>query len=362
VNAGFRHLRAPALLAVALCAAACGRASSDVRTGVRPWEAGNPIRLLAPAPFGMDLYLAEARVTPAPARVRLGRWLFFDTRLSADNTISCATCHRPEYAFSQPTPVPTGIGGRKGVRKTPTFVNEAVTLEPHFFWDGRASSLEGQLLEPIANPNEMGNTHEAMIGTLSRIPGYKPYFREAFGTEDITTDRVAHAIADYERTRVSGNAPYDRWEYKHDQRAVSPAAKLGSELFFFKARCSQCHVGSNFTDGQFHNLGVGWDARTQAFADVGRMAVSHDPADRGRFKTPGLREVSRHPPYMHDGSILTLRQVVEMYNAGGTKNPRLDGKIVPLGLTDTEVSAIVEFLHTLEGDGYQDVPPSMFPQ
>jgi cytochrome c peroxidase len=350
---------AAALVAVAAFAASCGPARRD---SPPPWEAGNPIRPLVATPFGMDLYVAGAKQRPTPERVRLGRWLFYDTRLSADGTISCATCHRPEYAFSQPMAVPTGIGGRAGSRKTPTFVNEIVTLEPHFFWDGRATSLEEQLLEPIANPNEMGNTHDAMVRTLTEIRGYAPYFKEAFGSGGITKERVAQAIADYERSRVSGNSAYDRWEYKHDQRAMSSAAKLGSDLFFFKARCSNCHVGSNFTDGQFHNLGIGWNDRTRTFADVGRMAVSHNPRDRGAFKTPGLREVSKHPPYMHDGSIPTLRKVVEMYNRGGTKNPTLDGKIVPLHLTGDEVNAIVEFLHALEGEGYQDIAPSAFPQ
>lgn len=359
MKAALTCLTATALVAVAALAASCGPAPRD---SLPPWEADNPIRPLAAAPFGMDLYVAGAKQKPTPERVRLGRWLFYDTRLSADNTISCATCHRPEYAFSQPTAAPIGIGGRAGSRKTPTFVNETVTLEPHFFWDGRAASLEEQLLEPIANPNEMGNTHDAMVRTLSGIRGYQPYFAQAFGSGGITTERVARAIADYERTRVSGNSAYDRWEYEHDQRAMSSAAKRGSDLFFFKARCSTCHAGSNFTDGQFHNLGIGWNDRTDTFADIGRMAVSHNPRERGAFKTPGLREVSRHPPYMHDGSIPTLRQVVEMYNRGGTKNPTLDGKIVPLHLTDDEISAIVEFLHALEGEGYQDVGPSAFPQ
>jgi cytochrome c peroxidase len=310
----------------------------------------------------MDLYVASAAQQATPERARLGRWLFFDTRLSADNTISCATCHQPEHAFSQPTEAPTGIGGRRGTRKTPTFINEIVTLQSNFFWDGRAPSLEQQLLEPIVNHNEMGGTREGVVRTLSRIQGYKPYFKEAFGTETITIDRVAAAIADYERTRVSGNSAYDRWEYKHDRHAMSSAAQLGRDLFFFKARCSGCHVGSNFTDGQFHNLGIGWDERTHTFKDVGRMAISHNPRDAGTFKTPGLRDVSKHAPYTHDGSIPTLRQVVEMYNRGGTKNPTRDGKIVPLGLTEEEIGALVEFLHALDGEGYADIAPQHFPQ
>ena len=328
-----------------------------------PWEVENPIRPLEPPPLGLEYYFEDAKQSPDPRRVRLGRWLFYDKRLSGDNTVSCATCHRPENAFSEPTPVSAGIGGQQGKRKAPTFINQAVTLHPHFFWDGRAGSLEDQALGPIENPIEMGNTHDSMIETLSRIEGYRPYFEEAFGSDDITKEAVALALADYERTRVSGNSPYDRWRYNRDESAVPQEAKLGHDLFFDnRARCSQCHVGSNFTDSLFHNLGVGWDPETETFEDEGRFVVTKDPADRGAFKTPTLREVTKHPPYMHDGSIPTLREVVELYNRGGVMNPNLDPKLSPLGLTDAEIDALVAFLKTLEGEGYQDTPPTAFPQ
>src|SRR5215211_9024574 len=143
----------------------------------------------------------------------------------------------------------------------------------------------------------MGSTHESMIETLSRVPGYKPYFKEAFGTEEITKERVAHAIADYERTRMSGNSPWDRWRSNRDQRAVSDQVKLGNELFYNKARCNQCHLGTNFTDSLFHNLGVGWDARKKKFADEGRFVVTRKASDRGAFKTPTLRDITKHAPY-----------------------------------------------------------------
>lgn len=340
---------------VVVVAWGCGRGSS-----APPWEAENAVRPVAPPPLGMEDFLASA-APPDPARVRLGRWLFYDKRLSADGTVACATCHRPEHAFSEPTPVSTGIGGQRGRRKAPTFINQAVTLRPHFFWDGRAASLEEQALGPITNPIEMGNTHEAMIETLARIGGYRQYFAEAFGTPEITAERVAQAIADYERTRVSGNSPYDRWRFARDQSAVSDLAKRGHALFFDKARCSQCHVGSNFTDSQFHNLGIGWDAATRSFADDGRFAVTGNPADRGAFKTPTLREATRRAPYMHDGSIATLREVVELYNRGGIANPHLSPRIEPLQLDDDEIDALVAFLESLEGEGYEDTPPRTFP-
>ena len=164
------------------------------------WELANPIEPLPEPPLGVTHTFDQLADPPTPETVRLGKWLFYDTRLSADNTVACATCHRPENAFSEPTPVSTGIDGQKGGRKAPTFINAAWALLPHTFWDGRAGSLEDQALGPVANPIEMGNTHEQMIATLQAAEGYAKYFEEAFGTPEITNDRVAKAIADYERT------------------------------------------------------------------------------------------------------------------------------------------------------------------
>jgi cytochrome c peroxidase len=294
--------------------------------------------------------------------VRLGRWLFYDRRLSGDGSVACASCHRPEYAFSEPTPVSSGIRGQKGVRKAPSFINQALTLYPHFFWDGRAGSLEDQALGPIANPVEMGSSHESMIATLSKVAAYRPYFKEAFGDERITTQRVATAIADYERTRMSGNSPWDRWRRNRDQAAVDDQVKQGHELFFGKAQCNQCHLGNNFTDSRFHNIGVGWDPRSRTFKDEGRYVVTREAMDRGAFKTPTLRDVTKHAPYMHDGSVPTLREAVELYNRGGERNPYLDPKITPLNLTDAEVDALVAFMRALDGEGYMDVAPAHFPQ
>jgi cytochrome c peroxidase len=345
-----------------LGAAACGSSSSESTPAGPPWEIENPIKPPAPPPLGMEVFLEEVK-PPSPASVRLGRWLFYDTRLSADKSIACATCHRPDYAFTEPTPVSSGIRGQKGDRRAPTFINRAVTLAPHFFWDGRARSLEDQVLGPIANPIEMGNTHEAMIDTLSRVQGYRPYFKEAFGTEEITKERVAQAIADYERTRVSGNSPYDRWRFNKEKDAVSAAAKRGHDLFFDTAGCVTCHTGSSFSDSLFHNLGIGWDPATKTFKDEGRYLVTKKPEDLGAFKTPVLRDVARHPPYMHDGSIATLREVVELYNKGGIPNPNLTrGRIRPLDLKDEDITALVAFLESLNGEGFQDTPPRAFPE
>lgn len=324
-------------------------------------DKANPIKALPASPLGISSKLTDLREPPTPERVRLGRWLFFEKRLSANGMLSCASCHQPEHAFSEPTPHSTGIRGQKGGRKAPSFVNAAFALYPHFFWDGRAASLEEQALGPVANPMEMGNTHDAMIQTLRGIAGYGKYFKEAFGTEEITTDRVAKAIADYERTRLSGNSPWDRWK-NGEQGAVADIVKKGSELFFEKAQCAQCHVGENFTDSSFHNIGIGWDAEKKKFKDEGRHVVSKKDEDKGAFKTPTLRDVSKHGPFMHDGSMKTLREVVEHYNKGGIPNPHLSSRIKPLNLTEDEVLALVKFMEALNGEGYEDTAPLIFPK
>ena len=325
------------------------------------WETANPVLPVPEPPLGVDHSWEEIENPPTPVSVRLGRWLFYDTRLSADNTISCATCHRPENAFSEPTPVSTGIGGQRGGRKAPTFINAAWALLPHTFWDGRASSLEEQALGPIANPIEMGSTHEELLTTIKNIKGYAKYFEEVFGSSEITTERIGKVIADYERTRMSGNSPYDRWK-NGDEAAVSEAVKLGDQLFFDKGGCNQCHLGYNFTDSLFHNLGIGWNDTEEMFSDNGRFEITGIEHETGAFKTPTVREVTKRSPYMHDGSILTLREVVTFYNRGGNANPNLDPKMQPLSLTDEEIDALVAMMEAMSGEGYADVGPSLFPQ
>ena len=320
----------------------------------------------------MEEFFRDVPHQPMPTRVRLGRWLFFDQRLSADSTLSCASCHRPEFAFSETTAVSTGLNGAKGTRKAPTLINLAARtvlpdkpddVEQTFFWDGRVSSLEHQVLVPIASRNEMGLDHQSMVDRLSALHGYRPYFKEAFGNDEITQERVASALSDYVRTRMSGNSPYDRWTYAGERDAISEEAKRGSELFFFSASCATCHAGFNFSDGRFHNIGVGWDPLTRTFRDEGRFAVSHEPRDRGAFKTPGLRDVSKHAPYMHDGSLATLRDVVEFYNRAEVPTARAPRRVIgPTRLTERDIDALVAFLETLDGEGYQDQAPKYFPR
>jgi len=350
-----------------------GSNSSETRVQQRPrdaaWEIENPVRPLAAPPVGIAFYLTQSKDTILPERVRLGRWLFYDPRLSVDGSISCATCHRPAYGFSEPTRVSAGVGGRHGTRKTPNLLNQSVSLaryvrgRAYFAWDGRTASLEEQIARALGHPLEMGNAPRSMVARLSAVRGYRPYFKQAFGTEEITDARVAQALADYVRTRVSGNSPYDRWN-AGDNNALSPSARLGQDLFFEKAQCSACHLGDGFTDGLFHTIGVGWDPRAKAYKDDGRFLITKNPGDRGAFKVPGLRDVSRRAPYMHDGSLATLRDVVAFYNKGGGADvPNLERRISkPLGLTEAEVTALVDFLKSLDGEGFQDTPPKIFPR
>jgi cytochrome c peroxidase len=200
-----------------------------------------------------------------------------------------------------------------------------------------------------------------MVDTLSRIPGYAPYFQQAFGDPAITRDRVASALADYQRTRMSGNSRWDRWG-RGDATALSPAARRGWDLFTGDAQCSRCHYGPNLTDSAFHNLGLGWDAVSARYADEGRATITGRPGDRGAFKTPTLRDVARHPPYMHDGSLQTLRDVVRFYARGGVRNPNLDTQIRPFDISPGDVDALVDFLRALDGEGFRDRAPTVFPK
>lgn len=290
------------------------------------------------------------------AKVELGKLLYFDPRLSKDDTVSCATCHDPEKGWSNGEAVATGIGGQKGGRNAPTIINSG--YQYFQFWDGRAVQLEGQALGPVQNPIEMGMTLDELEQKLNKIAGYRTRFQEVFGT-DVTSDGVAKAIAAFERTILSGNAPYDRFK-SGDTNALSEQAQRGMKIFFNQASCSACHAGSNFSDGGFHNIGVGME---QAEPDVGRFAETNLLGDKGSFKTPTLREIAQTAPYMHDGRFATLREVVEYYNKGGHPNPQLDEEIFPLNLSEQDIDDLVQFLKEgLSSEDYPMVTPPELPQ
>ncbi len=360
-----------ATLAIALAGMACRAAprpalAASSEAGTPSWELDNPVQPLPAPPLGSP---ADFAATPwvTPEKVRLGRWLFHDARLSADGTLSCASCHRPAHGFSEPSAHSTGIRGQRGTRKAPPILNAAWPIYPVWFWDGRAASLAEQAKGPLANPIEMASPLDAVVATVAARPGYRRAFAQAFGDERLDIDRIAEALAAYEATRLSGNSRADRFD-AGDESALSPAERRGRELFFGRAGCNKCHLGPNYTDARFHNLGAGWRQPppgaplASGFADPGRAAVTHDERDTGAFKTPTLREVSRRAPYMHDGSLATLRDAVAHYRLGGIPNPWLSELSRPIPLTGTEVDELVAFLVALDGEGFADVPPRSFPR
>lgn len=294
------------------------------------------------------------------AKIELGRDLYFDTRLSKDDTVSCATCHAPEHGFAEPRKTSQGVGGKLGKRNAPTVINRLFSSNQ--FWDGRADDLEAQAKGPITNPIEMAmDSPEAVVKKLSAIAGYKALFKKAYGSDEVSMDRIADAIASYERTVVSGDSAWDRYQ-AGDKKALTAQQVRGLELFNGKANCATCHASFNFSDENFHNLGVGWDESKKELADVGRFEVTKADTDKGAFKTPTLRNVAQTGPYMHDGSEATLREVVVLYNRGGNKNPWLSPKMKPLALTEAEIDDLVAFLGALDGEVKAQGKPATLPQ
>ena len=294
---------------------------------------------------------------PTKQSIELGRLLFFDKRLSGDGTIACSSCHLPSRAFTDGKAVSSGINGQRGHRNAPTVINRLYGRS--FFWDGRARTLTEQTLEPFRNPVEHGLSQHDLLSMIKAIPGYRHLFRETFGT-DVTEESIATALTHFQWTILSGNSPVDRFDYRGDTAALSAAAQRGFLVFRGKGGCVRCHAGPNYTDEQYHNLGVGWET---PHIDLGRYAVTRRPEDIGAFKTPTLREIARTAPYMHDGRFKTLREVVNFYNHGGVNNPHQDPIMRPLFLSDDERADLEAFLNNLSGEGWQQaVPPRVFPE
>lgn len=302
------------------------------------------------------------------AKVELGRQLYFDKRLSSDNTISCASCHHPDEGWGRHTQFGIGVRDQEGGRNSPISYNRI--LSGPQFWDGRAATLEEQAVGPIANPIEMANTHENAVKTLKKIPGYQMQFKKIF-KDGITIDNVGKAIAAFERSVVTGPTPFDYQEqlkpflkldkedledFKEEYEAalamtkkhpMSDSAKRGMKLFFSEeVNCAACHLGPNLADEKYHNLGVGMDADKP---DLGRYEVTKQEKDKGAFKTPTIRNVEQSAPYMHDGSLETLEEVVEHYNKGGTPNPWLSDKVKKLNLSAQDKKDLVAFMKACTG-------------
>jgi cytochrome c peroxidase len=350
--------------------------------GLQTWlgNADNHVPLEIALPLGLAAG-ASSTVVPQDnpltrAKIELGRQLYFDKRLSADNTVSCADCHHPDEGFARDTQFGVGINGQTGNRNSPVSYNRILSAAQ--FWDGRAASLEEQAVGPIANPIEMGNTHEAAVETIYNIEGYRLQFEKIF-ENGVTIKNVGKAIASFERVVVTGSSPFDYHEdfkrfaslseddlaeileddpdvYKEyealmaatKEHPMPESAVRGQELFFSKeVNCSACHVGANLADEKYHNLGVGMDVEKP---DLGRYEVTQDDKDRGAFKTPTIRNVEFSAPYMHDGSMKTLEEVVEHYVKGGTPNPHLSDKIIKLKLSDQQKGDLVAFMKACTGE------------
>ncbi len=336
------------------------------------------------APAGLDAVVWAAYVPEdnqmTPQRVELGRKLFFDTRLSPDNSVACATCHDVTRGFTDQRPVSEGIKGQLGKRNAPTTLNAA--LLQIFFWDGRSPSLDHQAKQPILNPVEMGMPDEATaLKAIRDVPEYQEAFKKAYGRE-MNYDDLGRAIAAFERTLIFVDSPFRRF-VNGDSAAISAQARAGWELFNGKARCAACHQMNPSnplgTDNRFHNVGV--SARHQNFEDLavkalqtlaegasekkldelavgtdlselGRFMVTRNRSEIGAFRTPQILNIGITGPYMHDGSMATLWDVMDHYNKGGEANPFLDGGIEPLALTEAEIDQVVAFLFTLTDDRF----------
>lgn len=294
-----------------------------------------------------------ARAADRQAEIRLGAQLFYDVRLSADNDLSCASCHRPELAFTDGLAQAKGKSGKRLRRNTPTLLH--VADQTSFFWDGRARSLENQVLHPIQSAEEMGSDLDHLVAEIAAIAGYQEQF-QAIYRGGATAERIARAVAAFERTLVSRGAPFDRY-LTGEPEALSESARRGVKLFQGPARCAHCHKGLNFTNSDFHNLGVP-EIPGQP-PDLGRFEVTGDPKDRGAFKTPTLRNVALTAPYMHNGVFQTLAQVMEFYNQGGNRNANLDILMEPLNLDQQEISDLVAFLESLTGRLPVIQPPAL---
>lgn len=277
--------------------------------------------------------------------VQLGEMLFFDPILSIDRTISCGSCHKREFAFADTVKFSEGVFGKKGVRNTPSAMNQ--NLKPHFFWDGRATTLEQQALMPIENPDEMGLPIDSAVQRLRNKPVYTRAFRKFFN-DDPNKENLAKALVAFERTLDTNQSPFDDWRMNENESAVSESVKRGFEIFNDKAQCVQCHFGADFNNEEFRNIGL-FDNET--LIDSGRAATTKKPADLGKFKIGPLRNIALTAPYMHNGMFATLREVIEYYDDPDkiisnaiNRDPLLNQ---PLKLTEEEKVDLENFLRAL---------------
>jgi cytochrome c peroxidase len=377
-----RLLSALTLSAAALLALA-QTAGGDPQPAATIQKSPNPL-------LGLPLVPIPADNPQTPGKIALGDKLYHDTRFSIDGTVSCATCHSREHAFTDGKQFSTGHHGLTGTRNAPTILNAAFYKSQ--FWDGREPTLESQSKQPFVNPVEGGlPNHEPILQIVRNDPDYKKAFIEVFGVDgsQVTIDHVAKAIASFERTLVSGDSPFDRYYFGCDKAALSEAQVRGFRLFIGQGRCVSCHTIEHdhalFTDSRFHNIGIGinaiqgdvprlagafLEAKAQGgdvdkivltdpkSSELGRFAVTDKMTEIGAFRTPTLRNIELTAPYMHDGSLKTLKDVIRHYNNGGASDPAvkvndfLSGGIRPLNLTEAQIDDLVEFLKALTSPQY----------
>ena len=351
------------LAALAAVFIACSQKPAPVAQAVAAKPIGTPIQIVAP--LGLPPVPIPADNPPTAETVALGRKLYYDTTLSVDNTVSCASCHDPKFGFGDGKQFSDGVRGQKGDRNSPTVFNTAYYTTQ--FWDGRAGSLEQQAEGPVQNPVEMGHTLKGVEQKLMADPSYKVEFKKAFGADVITYEMVGKAIASFERTVVSGNSPFDRYMYGGEKKALSASATRGLEVFRNPKRgnCAVCHTIEEkyalFMDNKFHNLGAGVKLNINGeteLTDLGRFKVTNVESEKGAFKTPSLRNIALTAPYLHDGSRKNLKEVLDFYVGGGNSNPHRDKEIRPLDfLTGQEQADLMEFMKSLTGE----MPPNVGP-
>jgi len=345
-----------------LLVAAASFAAISILSGCKRSTSDTPVgqTIQIHTPLGLPAVPIPADNPPTADTIALGRKLFYDKRLSRDNSVSCATCHKPATDFTDRIPVALGVAGKLGVRNAPTIENAAYL--PLQFWDGRASSLELQAASPIANPVEMDQPHEVSVSKLASDQTYKAMFQKAFGTPTVSIGRIEKALASFERTILTGNSAFDKYEYAGDRSALTAAQIRGLDVFKdpHRGNCAACHtIGPHsalFTDGKFHNTGEGV-SEDGIIIDVGRYHETKVETDTGAFMTPTLRNVANTAPYMHDGRLKTLQDVVDFYAGEGNSNPYLDKEMRTIALTGQDRRDLVEFLQSLTGD----LPPNIGP-
>ena len=339
-----------ALLMVALGCGGNHQSSTATNSSEKP--IGAPIQI--DAPLGLPPVPIPMHNPETAEGVALGRKLFYERKLSRDNTLACASCHNPLLGFTDGQKHSTGVGGKIGTRNAPTVINAAYF--PSLFWDGRAASLEDQADKPIANPIEMGQGHAVWVTKLDADSAYKAAFQKTFGPGPATVGKVTKALAAFERTVISGNSPFDRYQFGGDKKGAQPGGHSRAGDFHEIRRGAIARPATRstqkfalFSDGKFHNIGVGVNGEGE-LTDLGRYNETKVESDKGAFKTPTLRNVTETAPYMHDGSLKTLKSVVDFYAGGGNSNPYLDKEIKEIKLSGKERADLVEFLQSLTGE------------